>query len=197
MNSDIYERLFTLPIDLENEDENFSSPNKMLNNFEKEKNFNETNIINEDINFDQIIELLDDFSNNSINKENDNNELKESKYVVFSNEKDKRYIKSLINSSRIYISEILEKNWKLKIKKIIRKMKLQYIEKLNSIENENIIKNKSFNNIDSFINNYSNNTFIFNQYNEGNDHQFFPENTKEMNNLQEKFSRNYSISYSK
>ena len=197
MNSDIYERLFTLPIDLENEDENFSTPNKMLNNFEKEKNFNETNIINEDINFDQIIELLDDFSNNSINKENDNNELKESKYVVFSNEKDKRYIKSLINSSRIYISEILEKNWKLKIKKIIRKMKLQYIEKLNSIENENIIKNKSFNNIDSFINNYSNNTFIFNQNNKNNDNQFFSENIKEMNNLQEKYSRNFSISYSK
>ena len=165
MNSDIYERLFTLPIDMENEDENFSSPNKILNNFEKEKNFNETNIINEDINFDQIIELLDDFSNNSINKENDNNELKESKYVVFSNEKDKRYIKSLINSSRIYISEILEKNWKLKIKKIIRKMKVQYIQKLKSIENGNLMKNNDFNNNDSYYNNYNIDIFKFNQYN--------------------------------
>ena len=197
MDSNIYEHLFTLPIDLENEDENFTSSHKISINFEEEKKYNEINMINDNICINQVMELLDGFSNNNVNKKNGNNNLEESKFIVFSNEKNNKNIKSLINSSRIYISEILEKNWKLKIKKIIRKMKLQYIEKLNSIENENIIKNNSFNNIDSFINNYSNNTFIFNQNNKNNDNQFFSENIKEMNNLQEKYSRNFSISYSK
>ena len=164
MDSNIYEHLFTLPIDLENEDENFTSSHKISINFEEEKKYNEINMINDNICINQVMELLDGFSNNNVNKKNGNNNLEESKFIVFSNEKNNKNIKSLINSSRIYISEILEKNWKLKIKKIIRKMKVQYIQKLKSIENGNLMKNNDFNNNDSYYNNYNIDIFKFNQY---------------------------------
>ena len=165
MDSNIYERLFTLPIDMQNEEENFTSSHKISNNFEEEKKFNEINMINDNICIDQVMELLGGFSNNNVNKKNDNNNLEKPKFIVFSNEKNNKSIKSLINSSRIYISEILEKNWKLKIKKIIRKMKVQYIQKLKLIENENLKKNNDFNNNDSCYNNFNSDIFKFDQYN--------------------------------
>ena len=186
MISDISKDLFTLPIDMQNEDEDFASSHKILNHYENENNFSGVNTINDNICIEQIMKLLDDYSNNSVNNKIDSNDLKESKFLVFSNEKNNKYIKSLINSSRIYISDILEKNWKIKIKKIVRKMKLQYIQKLNSIENENenVMKNNNFNNNNNnyFYNNYNNKQFRSNQYN-NNEQKLFSENNTIMNNF--------------
>ena len=85
------------------------------------------------------------------------------KIIIFSLNKADKEIKSMTNSSKIYISEIFKKNWKHKSRRLIAKLKKRLIKLLNQ-NNSNNAKNKIINksnkngNIEfDFINYYINN----------------------------------------
>ena len=73
-------------------------------------------------------------------------------------DKNDKNIKSKTNSSKIYISEIFKRNWKLKSKRLITKLKKKLIKQIrnsNNEDNERInsnIKNNSINHILKNIN---------------------------------------------
>lgn len=117
-------------------------------------------------------------SSNMNHKKEDNYKMKDKEEVIiFSKCKNDRYIKSLTNSNKIYTSEIFKKNWKLKCRRLITKLKMKLIkqyknsfkEKLNydnykNLSCKNILsnsKNNIFNSLhcNNFINhnNYENN----------------------------------------
>ena len=153
MSSYIYNSIFTLPIDLQQEDETSqSTDNKILLN-DDEAISAEINIINEnnDLSF-----LSNRILDNNIKLTNDE-DAKNSEFITFSTDKNNKQIKCLSNSSRLYINEILKKSWKTKVRKLIKRMKQKLIKKLNQIENEeNKQKNK---------NNYDINKYVINQQN--------------------------------
>jgi len=96
--------------------------------------------------------------------------------IVFSESVNNRYIKSMTNSSKIYVNEIFKQNWKLKSRRLITKLKKKLIKEyknkcnkeLNEVNN-NHIKNSYFknnimnsNNMKNIIPNCNNN-FIYNK----------------------------------
>lgn len=116
---------------------------------------------------------------NENNKEKKINIEKQSELKIFSKSKNL----SIADSSKIYMSEFLKKNWKIKIKRLIIKLKKKYTKKaenliyeepqksiINSnIENNNLIKifNDSSNlnnNINSIINTSDNNLYNNNNH---------------------------------
>jgi len=82
--------------------------------------------------------------------------------IIFSSTKNDRNIKSMSNSSKIYISEIFKRNWKLKSRRLIAKLKKklikQWIQTYNKEHNDiNANINKNFSNNKIIINSQSNN----------------------------------------
>ena len=77
--------------------------------------------------------------------ENNNNE---KNILTFSINKNDKNIKSLTNSSKIYISEIFKKNWKLKSRRLLSKLKKKLIKQLIEYQLKENINEKS-----NFINN--------------------------------------------
>ena len=71
--------------------------------------------------------------------------------------KNNKQIKCLSNSSRLYINEILKKNWKVKVRKLKKRIKQKLIKKINHIENEEKKQSIKNNNIES--------NFLINQQN--------------------------------
>jgi len=109
--------IFFMPIDEEyskqrNKPKKNDFPNKnKINNIEKSKVFYSTKNNLSKYSFDALI---------SKSKQNRN---KNKKTIIFSSIKNDRNIKSMTNSSKIYTSEIFKKNWKLKSKRLIAKLK--------------------------------------------------------------------------
>ena len=113
--------------------------------------------------------------NDSLSSINEGEETNDKNTIIFSSNKDDRNIKSMTNSSKIYISEIFKRNWKLKSKRLISKLKKKLIKQIktnhkynnyesnnekNNLSNQIIIKSKK-NNID--FNNYNKNNNAYNQ----------------------------------
>ena len=153
MTSYIYNSIFTLPIDLQQEDETSqSTDNKVLLN-DDEIISAEINILNDNNDISILSNRILDNNIKLINEE----DAKNPEFITFSTDKNNKQIKSLSNSSRLYINEILKKSWKTKVRKLIKRMKQKLIKKLNQIENE---ENKQKNN-----NNYDINKYVINQQN--------------------------------
>ena len=172
MSSYIYNSIFTLPIDLQQEDEtNISKDNKII--------LNDDELISAEIN------IIDD-NNNNISfisnriLDNDtklsNDDTKNSEFITFSTDKNNKQIKSLSNSSRLYINEILKKNWKVKVRKLKKRLKQKLIKKINHIENEEKKQNIKNNNIES--------NFLINQQNITVNQFLMFEQRKNKNNFQ-------------
>ena len=90
--------------------------------------------------------------------------------IIFSSTKNDRNIKSMSNSSKIYISEIFKRNWKLKTRRLIAKLKKKLIKQLTYINNKEI--NDTNTNINT---NCSNNKLIINSQSSNinkNDYEF-------------------------
>ena len=95
------------------------------------------------------------------------------KIIKFSSIKNDHNIKSLSNSNKIYISEIFKRNWKLKSKRLIAKLKKKLIKQwkyMHNGENYNYKWTKFINNnfankiINSKLNNNDSNDFEYNNY---------------------------------
>ena len=91
--------------------------------------------------------------------------------ITFSSSKDNRNIKSMTNSSKIYISEIFKRNWKLKSRRLIAKLKKKLIKQWKQAyfkennKNSNFVennKNSNENIINSKLNIINNNDFEYN-----------------------------------
>ena len=170
MSSYIYDSIFTLPIDLQQEDEtNISKDNKSILN-DDEKISDEINIIdeNKDISFISN-RVLDNDTKQS------NNDTKNPEFITFSTDKNNKEIKSLSNSSRLYINEILKKSWKMKVRRLIKRMKQKLIKKLNRIENEEKNQNDK--------NSCDDNKYLINQQNITVNQFFLFEERKNKNNF--------------
>ena len=161
-------QLFTLPIDLE-EDINEEKPavdfsDKNTDNTLEDDSFeNKTNLIQilEDLDESNILTVQEQCKRNLNNNSNQIISSNSPSFITFSKSKENKEIKSFANSSKIYIAEIFRRNWKLKARRLITKMKQKLIKKLNYIEtkeNENSIN--YFNNM--FYSNARNNNFINN-----------------------------------
>ena len=114
--------------------------------------------------------------NDSLSSINECEETNDKNTIIFSSNKDDPNIKSMTNSSKIYISEIFKRNWKLKSKRLISKLKKKLIKQIktnhkynnyesnnekNNLSNQIIIKSKKNNNFD--FNNYNKNNNAYNQ----------------------------------
>ncbi len=214
--------IFFLPIDLE-ENANISKESKEFYN-DKPSNEDIINKINKkeknDIEEETTIEFsysgkeLDQSLNiNIINNKNENkNEKKETIiYSLYLNDPNS-HLKSVANSSKIYISEIFKSNWKLKSRRLITKLKNSLIKKYNNLymnndniniyNNNNISINIKNNNFDNKINknimnfnNINNNKFIcdYNFVNNKNLHNVYKNNGINNNQYFAQFNNNYQI----
>jgi hypothetical protein len=116
----------------------------------------------------KIISFPEENKSPSINSQDDNKTT-----IIFSSIKNDRNIKSMSNSSKIYISEIFKRNWKLKTRRLIAKLKKKLIKQwtqtnykeINDI-NANLSKYYSNNKliINSQSNNINTNDYEFNNY---------------------------------
>ena len=116
----------------------------------------------------KIISIPEENKSPSINNQDDNRTT-----IIFSSIKNDRNIKSMSNSSKIYISEIFKRNWKLKSRRLIAKLKKklikQWIQTNNKeINDTNVNLNKYNSNNKLIINSQSNkintNDYEFNNY---------------------------------
>jgi hypothetical protein len=192
--------IFFLPIDLEE--------NSTISKESKESY--DTKLLSE--NYINKIDIEEDITNEysfsgkeldqSLNINKNNNKIgkkdKPKEFIIYSvylNEPNSN-IKSMANSSKIYISEILKSNWKLKSRRLITKLKKRlikqyknlYLNNNNNINNTNIINNNYDNiNIINF-NNKNNNKFIC-------DYNFMGNKIIHNNNNQfvKQYNNNYEI----
>ena len=116
----------------------------------------------------KIISIPEENKSPSNNSQDDNRTT-----IIFSSIKNDRNIKSMSNSSKIYISEIFKRNWKLKSRRLIAKLKKklikQWIQTNNKeINDTNVNLNKYYSNnkliINSQSSNINNNDYEFNNY---------------------------------
>ena len=184
--------IFVLPIDYE---EDFTNSSKEIqnekiydNHFEKhkKKSYKKKKTTSEDENSnDNTSSGKENGQSSESSKDKDKKQKKiigrdEDKengeeVIVFSTSVNNRHIKSMTNSSKIYVNEIFKQNWKLKSRRLITKLKKKLIKEyknkcfkqLNEVNN-NHIKNSSFknnimnsNNMNDIIPNCNNN-FIYN-----------------------------------
>ena len=184
--------IFVLPIDYE---EDFMKSSKEIqnekiydNHFEKykKKSYKKKKATSEDENSNENTSSgkENDHSSES-SKDKDKNKKKifgrekgkenGEEVIVFSTSVNNRQIKSMTNSSKIYVNEIFKQNWKLKSrrlitklkKKLIKEYKNKYFKELTEVNN-NHIKNSSFKNNNMNSNNMNsnipncNNNFIYN-----------------------------------
>ena len=148
MSKDVFtvDPIFFLPIDIE-EDLNISESNEKSNNVEN-KTFSDKNILN---------------------CEEKNNKNENAEVITFSLNKNDRNIKSMTNSSKIYISEIFKRNWKLKSRRLIAKLKKRLIKQWNhycliKFENNNNVVNNNFIQEKIIKSNNINKKFDFNNF---------------------------------
>ena len=135
------DQLFALPIDL---DEDVDEENQTVD-FSDKNTENTQESFDNKTNLTQILEYLEGKNILTIPEQYKINLDKNSDQMVsanlpsiitFSTSKTNREIKSLANSSKIYIAEIFRRNWKLKARRLITKMKQKLIKKLNNIESK-------------------------------------------------------------
>lgn len=149
-----FSSIFTIPID--GEDHIYSSSIKSS----KEKGQSES-------------QKSSDKAVSSYSTNDELNDIKESnETLVFSDCAKNSEIKSKANSSKIYMSEFLKHNWKIKSKRFLLKMQKKYIKKASKeIESYKVSGNNInyINNINSLNNskNYFNDSYNFN-YNSNN-----------------------------
>ena len=102
----------------------------------------------------------------SISKENkspsNNSQDDNQSTIIFSSIKNDPNIKSMSNSSKIYISEIFKRNWKLKSRRLIAKLKKKLIKQWTQTYNKegndiDANRSKNFSNNKIIINSQSNN----------------------------------------
>ena len=184
--------IFVLPIDYEEDFKNSSKEiqnEKICNNqFEKhtKKSYKKKKTTSEDENSNENTSSgkENDYSSES-SKDKDKNQKKifvrekakenGDEVIVFSTSVNDRHIKSMTNSSKIYVNEIFKQNWKLKSRRLITKLKKKLIKEYKNKcfkelteVNNNHIKNSSFKNNIMNSNNMSsnipncNNNFIYN-----------------------------------
>ena len=112
--------------------------------------------------------------------------------IIFSSTKNDRNIKSMSNSSKIYISEIFKRNWKLKSRRLIAKLKKKLIKQWvqtnnKEINDTNANLNKNYSNnkiiINSQSNNINTNDYEFNNYYIYNNNNMKNNNTLLTNNF--------------
>ena len=118
--------------------------------------------------------------------------------IIFSSTKNNRNIKSMSNSSKIYISEIFKRNWKLKSRRLIAKLKKKLIKQWIQTNNKEIndtnanlskyysnnklIINSQSNNINTNTNDYEfNNYYIYNNNNINNNNTLLTNNFNHIN----------------
>ena len=150
--------IFLVPVDgnankntIENKNQSFEEQNKK-NDIEIEKDENIEEIYNNDY-FD-----IEKIPNNKKIEEKHNN------VKIYSSSLISKNI-SIADSSKIYMSEFLKKNWKIKIKRLIIKLKKRYTKQVHKsiLEEKNKfsnINNKTDNN--KFIENYNSINFYDN-----------------------------------
>ena len=103
------------------------------------------------------------------NEDDEEDENTNTNILTFSLIKNNRKLKSKTNSSKIYISEIFKKNWKIKVRRLMAKIKKKLIKQWNN-EQSNIASNNMVDNDTNLTNNIiikSNNinkNFDFNNY---------------------------------
>jgi hypothetical protein len=148
MSKDVFtvDPIFFLPIDIE-EDLNISESNEKSNIVEN-KTFSDKNILN---------------------CEEKNNKNENAEVITFSLNKNDRNIKSMTNSSKIYISEIFKRNWKLKSRRLIAKLKKRLIKQWNhycliKFENNKNVVNNNFIQEKIIKSNNINKKFDFNNF---------------------------------
>ena len=143
----------------------------------------------------------EDLKKNENEKEKNINIEKKGELKIFSKSKNL----SIADSSKIYMSEFLKKNWKIKIKRLIIKLKKKYTKKAenliyeepqksiinNNIENNNLIN--IFNDSSNLNNNINNNinTSDNNLYN----NSLYNNNHYNLNNLNISYKHNINYNY--
>jgi hypothetical protein len=113
----------------------------------------------------KIVSIPEENKSLSINSQDDNQTT-----IIFSSIKNDRNIKSMSNSSKIYISEIFKRNWKLKSRRLIAKLKKKLIKQWIQTNNKEI--NDTNANLSKY---YSNNKLIINSQSNNinsNDYEF-------------------------
>ena len=173
--------IFCIPIDSEN-NKNFQEEQQKSDILE-----NENSLINETFK----------------KKENKNNK----NILTFSLDKNDKNIKSMTNSSKIYISEIFKKNWKLKSRRLMAKLKKRLIKQMQNYnstksknEKSNFIENNFVNQViikSNNINNGFNNFWIYNKCNNINNFNQIDNICNYNNNLSnincKNFNNNFNI----
>ena len=168
--------IFLVPID-GNTNKSIQDSNNEISNNDQDSKIQANN--------EKVKPSEEDIKKNENEKEKNINIEKQSELKIFSKSKNL----SVADSSKIYMSEFLKKNWKIKIKRLIIKLKKKYTKKaenliyeepqksiINSnIENNNLINifndssnlnNNINNNINTSDNNlYNNSLYNNNQYN--------------------------------
>ena len=110
------------------------------------------------------------FENNSLSSIDENEDVNNKNTIIFSLNKDDRNIKSMTNSSKIYTSDIFKRNWKLKSKRLITKLKKKLIKQIKNFYKNNINECNEFNNNTNknehqiIINSKKNSNFDINNY---------------------------------
>ena len=113
----------------------------------------------------KFISIPEENKSPSINSQDDNQTT-----IIFSSAKNDRNIKSMSNSSKIYISEIFKRNWKLKSRRLIAKLKKKLIKQWVQTNNKEINDTNA-----NLSKNYSNNKLIINSQSDNintNDYEF-------------------------
>jgi hypothetical protein len=195
--------IFFLPIDFEEnskvaseaEEEDQCQNDKLLKdhierhkkNMHKNKKYSEDDTTIENSSSGKDLDKTLDIS--KIKKEKPKRK-EEKEVIVFSTSANDPHIKSMTNSSKIYISEIFKQNWKLKSRRLITKLKKKLIKQYqNSCIKENIDKKTKNNNINDHVNlSLKNNSLLVNKkinLNNVNDYIFDCTNNL-MNNINSK-----------
>ena len=184
-NAFLIDPIFFIPIDEEyskrkgkHKNNDITKIQKMKNKVDSEQN-QDLNIIKG--NHQKKIKSIPEENKSTSNNSQDDNQTT----IIFSSIKNDRNIKSMSNSSKIYISEIFKRNWKLKSRRLISKLKKklikQWIQTNNKeINDTNVKLNKYYQNKKLIINSQSNNINI-NDY-EFNNYYIFNNNNISNNN---------------
>ena len=150
--------IFLIPVD-GNPNKNMpKNENELLEDNKKEKK--ETNKILEEDSKDK-----NNFKDNTIN--NSSNVDNNFKMLSYSSLSKSKTI-SIADSSKLYMSEFLKKNWKIKIKRLILKLKKRYMKQSQKLlieeSNNNISESSNINNIEGNEIKSENNSINFDNY---------------------------------
>ena len=130
MNNINYSSIFTIPIDGEEDDKEFSlhNNNNIIKNISDNLNQNNiNNIKNSSNNF-----IVQNNSNKYLNKLDhiDKQQINANKWIIFSSLNTQKSTSSMATSNKVYMCEFLKHNWKLKAKRLLVKLKKKYSKKI-------------------------------------------------------------------